>query len=244
MKLKDLRVGTAVDIRYLQAVKDENSDVPKDTYRTDVYDSLSDTEIEINVPFSHGKPVILPSGVRFEMVFLTDKGMFKGIGTVTGRYKREGFPLFKVEIKKELERFQRREFFRIACSIPVVFSVMEEEEAELEDMDEIMEAESKPEAGSVRGMGTILDISGGGIRFSSSVDLSAWHFLLLQFNLEHDGQIDKLELVAVLMGTELPEGGAKYINRVRILFKNSDYQEKIVRYIFEEERRIRRKGLE
>ncbi len=244
MKLKDLTIGATVDIRLMQSIKNDHTDQESETYRTDLFSVCSDTEIEVGVPFEKGKPVMLQDGLRYELVFLTDKGMFKGIGKVSGRYKREGFPLYKITIPKEIVKFQRREFFRISCMIPVIYSVLEEEEAELDDMEEIIESTVHPSPETVRGMGTILDISGGGIRFSSKTDLSGYKFVLLQFNLEHDNQIEKLELVAMLMASELPAGGDKYINRVRILYKNSDFQEKIVRYIFEEERRMRRKGLE
>lgn len=245
MKLRDIPVGTTVDIRYQQAAaREDASGQEGDTYRSDVFDVVSDTEFEMQVPIMQGKVVMLPENIRYEVIFYTKGGLFRGIGRVTARYKKDKFPLYKIEILKDLEKFQRREFFRFACSIPVSFSVLEEEDAELDTMEEILSQKEDKAVQNVRGLGTILDISGGGIRFSSTMDLSDYHFLLLRFSLESESSVDNFELIAMVVGTEYSEDADKYINRVRILFKNSDYQEKIVRYIFEEERRIRRKSLE
>ncbi|MBQ1546928.1 MAG: flagellar brake protein [Lachnospiraceae bacterium] len=246
MRLRDIKIGTTIDIRFQQtAAKEEKTGNTGDTYRSDVFDILSDYEFEMQIPLHKEKPILLPEGVRYEIVFITGSGMFRTIGVIRGKYKKENFNVYKMEIKHaDLEKFQRREYFRFSCSIPLIFSVLEEEEAELDTIEGIMGTQDTATE-NIRGMGTILDISGGGIRFSTNMDLSDYKFLLLQFDLTQEGrEPEKLELVAFMIACERPDANSKYVCRVRIMFKNTDYQEKIIKYIFEEERRIRRRGQE
>ena len=99
---------------------------------------------------------------------------------------------------------------------------------------------------TVRGIGTILDISGGGARFTSSNSLADVKFLLLEFQLPQENKKSPLEIdvVAKLIDSKQADTKDKYMHRVKFYFKDPHMKEQLIGYVFQEERRIRKKEQE
>jgi c-di-GMP-binding flagellar brake protein YcgR len=169
----------------------------------------------------------------------------KAEGTVTERFKKDNFYLMKSEITGDIVKFQRREFYRMECSIPLLFLSLEDDEGEAEKMAEVKEMikdTTRPVA--VRGLGTVLDISGGGMKIITEKDLEDINYLFLHFEVLLNNKKTNLEVVAHILGKEYNPDNKKYLYRMKFLFKDTKIQERIIRYIFEEERRNRHKKLE
>ena len=149
------------------------------------------------------------------------------------------------EIFGDIVKFQRREFYRMECSIPVLFLSLDDDEGEVELMSEVKEMikdSSRPVA--VRGLGTILDISGGGIRFISEKDLEDFNYIFVHFEILLNDKKTNLEIVANILSKDYNPDNKKFIYRTKFLFKDTKMQERIIRYIFEEERRNRHKKID
>lgn len=244
MDLKEILPGTKIDLKIYQDVEaygTTSGDIT--TYLTSVFDVIDSSTFEMQMPIQFGKVILLPVNVRYEVVFISEKGMFKAECTVVNRYKKGNFYLMRAQLNTDLIKYQRRQFYRFPCHIQMVYSSVDERIAGLETMEAVKSGMKESTANMVvRGYGTILDISGGGLRFSSSYDLSQEKCLYLQFSLDIGGEKMNLEQVGCILESWKPDGSDKFMNRVKILYKDTDYQELVVRYVFEEERRQRQEG--
>lgn len=86
----------------------------------------------------------------------------------------------------------------------------------------------------------ICDISGGGIRFTSNQPYERGQYVLLMFRLTNETTDESFFLVSQIVETQKVDTD-RYSVRAKFIFKDLKDREKIVRFVFEEERRIRRK---
>ena len=215
-----------------------------ESYPSSIFDTLPDDTIEVNCPTKEQKIILLRTDLRYELVFTTENGLIRATGIFTERYKKGNFYLMKFKPQGPLEKYQRREFYRLDCYIPLSYVTLPPEADDLEKMSELralLQKQREEKIPSIMGKGTILDISGGGIRFITTKDLKDVSFLLLEFPIQGKNGREQIEVIGKVRGS-LPldkNGNSEY--RIQILFKDSKAQERIVHYIFEEERRIRQK---
>lgn len=113
-----IKPGDKIDIRLLQQV--ENEERTGDTvkvYKSQVLDINKRGNLEISMPTEGTKLILLPLDVRLEFVFYSGGFLYKSIGQIVERFKRDNIYTLEVELKTRLEKFQRREFYRYECSI-------------------------------------------------------------------------------------------------------------------------------
>jgi c-di-GMP-binding flagellar brake protein YcgR len=181
-------------------------------------------------------------GAECNLIFYTKGGMYTTTATVIKRFRRDGLYLLTVLLTGSLVKFQRREFFRVDHASQVEYYKITMEIAKSRTMQEIHTAiEAEPDAFSKQ-TGNMQDVSGGGIRFSAAEGLEPNTYVLVKFRLSN-GKIDEsFCLVGQVVGSYSHEkSGGLFSNRIEFLFKDLRDREKIVRFVFEEERRIRKK---
>ncbi len=241
MKAKDLLPGNKVDIRIVAEMMRDDVIQPH-SYFSNVFDSYDDNILDINMPISGGKLIILSKGIRYDFVFTTKDGLYRAQGQVISKLKKDNFYLLRIKLDKDLEKFQRREYYRLSCMIQLLYLQISEDSASQPTMLDV-QSHLAMDGGAfkVRGMGTVLDISGGGLRFITSTDLDGIDYLLLQFAIDEEGRKKQMELIAHKLASKyLPEAD-KYEHRVQFLYKDKTTKDSIIKYIFEQERRIRKK---
>ena len=136
----------------------------------------------------------------------------------------------------------RREFFRIPYTTPLKYYEISEQTAQMQTTEELFTEIQKPEYIDQVREGTIQNISGGGIRFVSGQWIKQNQNILLVIRLTNEYSDETFYLPGQVIATEKhPAIEEMYIHRVKFLFRDLRDREKIVRFVFEEERRIRRK---
>ena len=244
MVLKDIKPGLKVNIRLMQEVNREaNKEGPAaNVYISRVFDITDNGLLELDMPTKEGKLLLLPINVRYEFVFISEGGMYKAEGTIRERFKRGNFYLLRAQLLTKLVKFQRREYYRLNCLIPVVFSGVADKAEEFERMSDIYSyLESEPPSVDDTVNATIVDISGGGIRAVAEKKIDGFNYCIIQFSINVRGEQLDLELLAKLIAVQKLEDSKNYSYRFKFLFKDSKLQETLIRFIFEEERRIRKK---
>lgn len=242
MEVKELLPGSKVDIRIVQRMMRDNPKDEKDSvYYSTIYDINEDDSLEMNMPLEGQKLRILPKHIRYEFIFTMNQGIYKAEGTVIEHLKKGTVYLLKARLTSPLQKMQRREYFRIACLIPVAFVAMDEYALSCESVQQMKEYLNEMDDLKVQGSGTLLDISGGGTRFVSINSLKEVKYLLLQFQLPLKKGMEDIEVTAQVIETTKVKGEDKYIHRVKFFFQDSRTKERLIHYIFEEERRIRKK---
>ena len=243
--LEVLRSGDKIDIHVTkrEAALMQGNVVAK-KYKSSVHDVISSEEVQVTMPMDGNKIILFDTGVRISMIFYTKRGLFSGEGLVTKRFKEDNLYVMTVSAMAPLKKFQRREFFRINKIIDLKYYNISNEVASLATTEELFITTQNPENNYEDYPGKILDISGGGIRFSSMEELTKDNYILSVFQLSND-HIDKTFYLVAQIIESIPttDGRGKcYINRAKFMLKNLKDREAIVRYIFEEERKTRQRG--
>lgn len=178
----------------------------------------------------------------------TKQNYTKSSAIVRRRYRKENMYFLAIELINNLEKIQRRQFFRLPCTIDMYFyEVRYDDKAESEP--EFCKKMYKNHAINSKNMNTvksvILDISGGGIRFSLSTPLEEGTYFMAQFSLALEECTQQFNIVCkVINCTQSLDYADRYFARSKFIFDRITEREKIVRFVFEEERRIRRREME
>lgn len=240
-----IHVGDRVDIRLVQQIEnnDKNADTP-DVYKSQILDMKENGNLEIAMPTEKGKLILLPLGVRFEFTFYCQNGsVYKGIGQIAERYKKEGFYMLAIELKTGLEKLQRREFYRYSCAMEFSFYVLNEEQKEMDSEAKIVQSIMKSEVKIPQCQGIVVDLSGGGMKIRTSYKLKSGDKILALLHLANEKVNQQLRVIGkVITGMNAPESAKlSYESRIEFVIEDDRIREEIIRYIFEEERKIRRK---
>ncbi len=210
------------------------------TYSTIVYEIVSEDCLEIQMPMEKAKLILLPVGKEYEVCFYAGAVLYKCFARVEDRYKRGTIYLLLLELTSNLRKYQRREYYRFSCILEMLSRNLEEQEIEVtsdKNKDTINLQPGLPLKRSV-----IVDISGGGLRFISTVRYEAGSLILCTYNLYISGQRQHYEVVGkVLAVKEMENKRGNYEHRVEYYNMDVKAREAIIKYIFEEERKNRNK---
>lgn len=209
-------------------------------YKSQIFELLGNGELEICMPLEKGRVILLPLGVRYEFAFYTQSGIYKSVGQVKERYKTENRYMLRIVLNTPLSKFQRREYYRMECILDMTYFLLDEEQAQMTDAEAIVDSLRDAHFYEKQRKGTIVDISGGGIRFVSEEQNETDGYVLVLMMLRGDEGEKQYCLVGrILQSVRLQTRDNKYENRVQFVIRDSKIREEIIRYIFMEERRTR-----
>lgn len=208
------------------------------TYVSKVYDILSEDRLEITMPMEKTKLILLPVDGEFDLVFFTANGLYQCFARIVDRYKSNNVYLLALELQSNLRKHQRREFYRYSCALEMCARPLEKEEiSALEKRANNYLAPGLPLERSV-----IVDISGGGIRFMSSHKYDIDTLLYCTYHLLIDGVMKEYSIVGKVLQVRENEGKPDaFEHRVKYVDIDNRAREEIIKFIFQEERKSRRK---
>lgn len=237
MLSKFITVGNKIE---LQAVERGNSGAQseKKIYHSTVHDILSEDTLEITMPMEQTKLILLPVDGEYDLVFYGETGLYQCFARIIDRYKSNNVYILVVELISNLRKFQRREYYRFSCALEMCARTLQEEEIQaVEKKDPYVLTPGLPLKRSV-----IVDISGGGLRFMSAQRYEPDSFLYCTYNLLKGGELKKYEVIGkVLSVRELDGKPGTFEHRVQYYNLDVDTREEIIKFIFEEERKNRKK---
>lgn len=231
-------IGNKIELR---ALRWKNPDETPPVYVSQLLDFTGkhDENLLIAMPIFEGHLVPLEVGKQFEACFSAGKGLYKAECTVVNRIKKNNIYMLEVVLDTQLKKFQRREYFRLNCNIQVNFQVLSEEERALF----IMAQQLKPVYGSDTFSGTAIDISGGGLRVICKDNFNRGDYVVVSMYLDGGNGGLHLRLPANIINcTRTDNDLSKYDLRLQFIFEDKEQQERIIKYIFEEQRRRMKSG--
>ena len=231
-----------VEIQAVEKVRPADENERKKVYISQIRDILSDDQIEILMPMEKSKVILLPVNTEFDMYFYTQAGLYQCFATVVDRYKDGTQYVLLMELTSNLRKFQRREYYRLSCALEMGARLLEKEEKEAMDANaDLYLVPGLPLKRSV-----VVDISGGGIRFISSFKYEPDSLVYCKYTLIIDGVAKEYTLICkILQNNELDNRPGVFEHRAQYVDIDTFEREEIIRFIFEEERkhRKREKGL-
>ena len=184
------------------------------------------------------KLILLPVDSEFDLVVYQKTGLYQCFVRIIDRYKSNNVYILVVELTSNLRKHQRREFYRFSCALEMCARNLQEEE--IQAVENNLPYALTP--GLPLKQSVIADISGGGLRFLSTQRYEPDSLLYINYNLLKGGEKKMYEVVGkVLSVKELENRKGTYEHRVQYYDMDEKTREEIIKYIFEEERKNRRK---
>lgn len=237
MLSKYVMPGNKVELQAVERVKYADESEKKKVYVSQVNDILSEDRLEILMPLEKSKLILLPVNAEYDLYFYTATGLYQCFVNVIDRYKSENQFILLVELTSNLRRFQRREYYRLGCALEMNARPLEKEEVDAVENNSTFLVPGLPLKRSV-----IVDISGGGIRFVGSYCYEPESLVYCKYSLVIDGNAKEYTLVSkVLTARELEDRPGYFEHRAQYINIDTVEREEIIRFIFEEERKHRKR---
>lgn len=234
--------GNKIEIRTVsQGEYIEEVEKKRKVYYSQVFDVLSEERLEVLLPMEKSRLISLPVNMEYDLYFFTEAGLFRCNANALDVYKSNNNFVLLFETISEPKKFQRREYYRLDCAVEMYSRLLEREEISAVVRNDDFLAKELPLK-----KGVAVDISGGGIRFVGNYTYERGDLIYCRYNLGGGERPKTYTLVAKILFISDVED-KKDVREYRAQYINMDTteREEIIRFIFEEERkrRKRRKGL-
>lgn len=251
MRERVINIGDKVEMYRISAQIEEGK--VRRQYISQLIDYMEDDQIKLAMPMEGSKIVPLTVGDDYEVCFYTSSGLFQARVEITDRYKENNIFLLVAVFRSDMEKCQRRQYYRLKHIIDINYRPYTREEEILERRLKVNDFVNEEallscqkilnEVKSKWTVATITDISGGGARFNSFSNHKVGTVLIVKIPLEQKGEQRIFELKTEVVNCQiLPRRTDFYETRVKFVDIDSDEREAIVKFIFEQERKMLRKS--
>ncbi|MBP1759500.1 MAG: putative glycosyltransferase [Firmicutes bacterium] len=176
--------------------------------------------LSVGVPFQNGELVPIREGTKVKVTFWDEAAVYSFEGKIMQRIAIP-VPLFVLVLPDTVAKVQRRNFVRVPASFPVTFRMVTREG--LSDLYKAM----------------MLDLSGGGMRFSTKERVENKSLLYAQLSLPNDEIQTPVRVCRVVSIEE----ANRYSVSVQFHEISERERDKIIRCVFDIQRAMRKKGL-
>lgn len=233
-----ISVGNKIELVMLDdIIRNEKN---KKVYVSKIFDILQGNKLQIAMPIFEGKIVPLSVSDKYSACFYTDKGLMQCNVIVTARYKEGHMFFLEVLILGQLEKVQRRQFYRYICKLGAKVRVVSDEEYETGVPDVEVISEDDLEWNDAK----ILDISGGGAKIYQRQFLDKNEIVKLKFILAVEDFTFGFSLFARVLSSVHVQNRSEIVEqRLEFMKITKEERDNIIKYIFESERRNRAKEM-
>lgn len=246
-----IQTGNKIDMRAVQKWN-ADSDQPIQPYASQFIEWADYNVAVVLVPIHQGNLVQLRTEDAYDLCFYTKSGLYQCRAIVLRRLRKDGnIAVAEMKFISPLEKFQRRQFYRMNCIAPLQFAAVTAEQLDLfinykycMYKEKKMELEDELKAQQIDFReGVVLDISGGGMRFNSEHRNVPESVLVIKPDMpgDHDKKVSLL-FGRVISSKRIPNRDTElYDNRIEFVKIRPVEQEAIITYIFKEERERRKR---
>ena len=231
--------GNKIDFKDILSKEQLNGGLTPATYASQVFEIRNDNILRVSMPIEHGRIIPLSKGKKFDAFFYTAKGLYQCRVIIIDRFKINNIYMMDIELLTEPVKYQRRQYYRLELNIPVRYMQITETESNVMENEE--ELPERLENLSEYHTGDTIDISGGGLRFTGDTLVEKGNRLAVVFDIDYEGNIERYLLAAdVIMSFAIPQHHGMYEHRVEFKDISKENREMLIKYIFQEERKIRK----
>lgn len=209
---KKLSPGLAVELIALEGKYEGH-------YRTRV-EEVGERLLLVGAPFERGDLVPLHEGTRVKLIFWDESAVYSFEGKIMQRIAVP-VPIFVLELPDTVDKVQRRNFVRVPALFPITFRMVTRE-----GLSDLLKA-------------TMIDLSGGGMRFTTKVRVEDRSLLYVQISLP----TGEIQTPVRVIRVEKNEENNLYSVSTEFYEISERERDKIIRCVFEKQRAMRKKGL-
>lgn len=230
MKLMELKTGTKLDLE----VYNKQGELMKPALVSEFEWAEGKDTLYIAEPIHEGLIYPIHAGAIVNAYFILSSedplkvDLYKMRASVLERTAADNISLLKVKLAGDIEKVQRRQFFRIKCLLPVKYRYSEQP-------GNVSKAEDFKNA-------LVKDISGGGLCIATEENVEINKTLELTLSLDNKNQMI-FEGKVVRVSKEYRTQKYKYEIGISYAKISDKDREEIIRFIFSEQRKLRQKGL-
>ena len=206
--------------------------VDKREYVSKILRITDDEGLVIYTPSYNGIDLQLVDDKNYTLIFYVNDGLYKADVVLGDMYIEEGIEVVELDLMSDLEKYQRREYFRIDYYCDIEYKILEiyNDEGNLERHNGNW-CKAK-----------LFNISGGGMKFNSNEGIPNAKRVFLKFALGEGKNRNQYSCLANVVLISKKDVG-KLIYEYRVSFSDIDEsaRENIIKFVFEEERKMRRK---
>lgn len=221
------------------------------TYVSQLVDFIDENRISIATPIKNGMIILLEKGTNYRLYFHSFKGLYQCNCTMLQTYREGKSILALVKVSSKVEKIQRRQYYRLECVHEIEYRLITDEEVKLEEKLLIGKFSQPDEKATIRKrlaelyrvwiQAAITDLSGGGCRFNSEEKLESGDRVRIRLDFIIKNELKKLDLVAnIISSYKMIDRAGKYEHRAEFNNISKNDREDLIKYIFEQERRLRR----
>ena len=238
MLSKFIAPGDRIEMQRVERIKGTQDEENRRIFLSSVHEIIAEDQMEVIMPMEKTKLILLPVDTEYDVTIYGQTGLFQCFARVVDRYKSNNVYLLALELTSNLRKHQRREYYRFSCALEMCSRNLEEEE--IKAIDEKRPYVLTPGLPIKRSV--IVDISGGGLRFLSTQKYEPESMIYCSYHLLKKGEKKQIEVVGkVLTVNELENRRGTYEHRVQYVNVDVDTREQIIQFIFEEERKNRKR---
>ncbi len=225
------------------------------TFVSQIVDFVASDVISIADPIVYGRTLVLGIGANYNLCFYTSKGLYQGNCIVLSNHKENNMLFSNVRIITDLEKVQRRQFYRLECIHEIDYRLVTLDEELLDrkfrdddfisDRERVECKEKLKEFDKDWIHADVIDISGGGVKFYSNFLHKQGDKLRIRIEVNVGSRTIKMEPGAkVIASYKLENRAGSYEHRVQFVDIPPKDRENLIRFIFEQERRLRKNDKE
>lgn len=238
-----LKIGQRIEIKRIhQLKKDIMGEVP---FISKVLEITGDYTFTAALPTLDGDVVTLKPGNYYELTFAANQGAYSCKCEVLERFKFKNEYVYSLRVVSELKKIQRRHYFRIEKAIPMKcrvcteaekYALIKYERNEFENEQVKEEHRLRLDEFEIQNVDAmIVNISGGGIKFSYPVNIKRGAIVAMRFAIDRDADIVAFGRI-LEDGICLPNSG-DFVQRLEFIKLSKEDKERIIKFVFETERR-------
>ena len=217
-------MGLYDPLKVNQPVEIEMPEISKVSYRSRVEGILSN-KITLAAPLKQGQIVPLSPGTTVKVIYTDQMAIYSFLSQVIS-LNRQNLPTVILGEPYDLQRIQRRNFVRLEATLNIIITQVDED--------------YKPAGETFSG--TTVDLSGGGAMFLCNTVLKCGDSLATMVYLSDNDSVKALGRVTRFV-ENLPNAKHKYSVGIEFTVIEESERDKIIKFIFNRQRELRKKGL-
>ncbi|MDO5383109.1 MAG: flagellar brake protein [Eubacteriales bacterium] len=230
-----LYVGCKVEL--IPKLDYTNDNDTKISYVSQILD-MTEEYIICAMPIYEGRLIPLEIDSQYDAYFFVQNNFYKTDCTVVDRGKTDNIHTAVIRLDTKLVKFQRREYYRLECTTSAIVKTLSEKEREY-----YLKFNKIPEnIVAIEDKCIIIDISGGGVRILSKIKYEKNQYIAITFPIML-GDETKLKTVVgrVVMSMTSANNSLVFDNRIQFVEISNNDREEIIKYIFQQQRMLRKK---
>lgn len=244
-----INIGDRIELTHVKSTF--RSRLSNRIYGSKLLDYDGRRSAKIAVPLDEGKIVPLQVGDEYDLCFFTTMGLYRCRARISNRFREGRMHVMMVEFLSLPKKFQRRMFYRLECMEKIQYRIISEQERILKEfLDSGIEDEAQRQAYEAKlkqfiggwENALLTDISGGGARLQCNREIEPGIFIEVVMVLPIQGKNIRMQCMAKIVAAQKKENDPGAVE-LRCEFEciEKDDRERIVLYVFEEQKRRLRK---